>query len=171
MSGGRIDYPIPLLCQPHKYEFPGIKKDIFCSFVGGDTHPIRRELVKELEGRPDCYVTMKKHSLEDYCKILARSIFALCPRGYGRNSFRCQEGMHYGCIPIYISTIGDFVLPYNLEFSKFGLQFHSEEIHNIHSILKTFSQQQILEKQSVIPELYNNYFTYQSCKQNIVNNV
>lgn len=169
MSGGRIDYPIPLLCQPHKYEFPGIKKDIFCSFVGGDTHPIRRELVKELEGKEGYYVTMKKHSLEDYCKILARSVFALAPRGYGFSSFRCQESLHYNCVPIYISTIGDFVLPYNLDFSKFGIQFTSEEIHNIPSVLRSFSQQQIQQMQSEISDNYKNYFTYEACKKIILN--
>jgi hypothetical protein len=167
MSGGRIDYPIPLLCQPHGYKFD-CKRDIFASFVGGDTHPIRKQLVEQFAGKKDCMVMIKKLPLKEYCNILARSVFALAPRGYGKNSFRCQEGMQYGCIPIYISTPGDFILPYNLNFSKFGLVFEESEIKNIPSILKSLSQEQINEKQSVIPEYYSKYFTYQSCKENIL---
>lgn len=164
MSGGRIDYPIPLLCQPHKYEFPGIKKDIFCSFVGGDTHPIRRELVKEFEGKPDCYVTMKKHSLEDYCKILARSVFALCPRGYGASSFRIQEALHYGAIPVYVSD--KFILPYNELFA--GVEVVTERIPEAHFLLKMLD-----------PAIYSWLFiddnkfkyTYEGCKQKILENI
>jgi len=31
------------------------------------------------------------------------SKFALCPRGYGKTSFRIQEALQYGAIPVYIS--------------------------------------------------------------------
>lgn len=165
MSGGRIDYPIPLLCMPHKYEFPGIKKDIFCSFVGGDTHPIRRELVKEFEGKPDCYVTMKKHSLEDYCRILARSVFALCPRGYGKSSFRIMEAVHCGAIPIYLSD--EIIYPYNnknlirvtSEFSAKGICAALLEIKQFVPDL-----QKLLEEEKYL-------FTYEGCKKKILENI
>lgn len=171
MSGGRIDYPIPLLCQPHKYEFPGINKDIFCSFVGADTHPIRRELIKEFEGKPDCYVTFKKHKMEDYCKILARSVFALCPRGYGKNSFRCQEGMHYGCIPIYVSTPGEFILPYSMDFDFFGTMIEAGGIPGLYDKLKSIPSELIDVRKSSISEYYRKFFTYAGCKQKILENI
>lgn len=159
MSGGRIDYPIPLLCMPHKFEFPGIKKDIFCSFVGGDTHPIRRELVKELEGKEGYYVTLKKHSLEDYCKILARSVYALAPRGYGKNSFRCQESIHYGAVPVYVSD--EFIWPYNEEFP--GISCHVKDLpaclpKDPSGYLKQIADQKPL-------------YTYEGCKQKILENI
>jgi hypothetical protein len=159
MSGGRIDYPIPLLCQPHKYEFPGIKKDIFCSFVGGDTHPIRLELVKEFEGKPDCYVTLKKHSMEDYCRILARSKYSLAPRGYGLSSFRCQEAINYGAVPVYISDT--FIFPYNDEFP--GICCHVKDLpdclpHDPSDLLKQVEEQKHL-------------YTYVGCKQKILENI
>lgn len=164
MSGGRIDYPIPLLCQPHKYEFPGIKKDIFCSFVGGDTHPIRRELVKEFEGRPDCYVTMKKHSLEDYCKILARSVFALAPRGYGRSSFRIAESLHYDASPIYISN--DFVLPYGRN-DLVCINPVSDSLSGLDDALKRLDNIYLHKKMRDIKP----FFTYEGCKQKILENI
>jgi hypothetical protein len=172
MSGGRIDYPIPLLCQPHKYEFPGIKKDIFCSFVGADTHPIRRELVKEFEGKPDCYVTLKKHKMEDYCRILARSVFALCPRGYGKSSFRIMEAIQYGAIPIYIATTGEAILPYCADFSKYGTLVSEMDIpklpdHISGALKSTFW---VLEKQNEIEKIKHLY-TYEGCKKKILENI
>lgn len=164
MSGGRIDYPIPLLCQPHKYEFPGIKKDIFCSFVGGDTHPIRRELVKEFEGRPDCYVTMKKHSLEDYCRILARSVFALCPRGYGASSFRIQESVQYNANPVYISD--KFIQPYNDQFA-IVLKCDDGGLPHLYSILKSVHYPLDAGYMNYMKKIY----TYDYCKQKILENI
>ena len=162
MSGGRIDYPIPLLCMPHKFEFPGIEKDIFCSFVGGDTHPIRKEIVKELSGKEGYYVTMKKHTMQEYCKILARSVFALCPRGYGKSSFRIAEAIQYGAIPVYISD--HFIYPYNELFA--GVDIESNRISEVHSILKSLS-----------PDIYSGLFidkhlySYPGCKQKILENI
>lgn len=163
MSGGRIDYPIPLLCQPHKYEFPGIKKDIFCSFVGGDTHPIRREIVKELEGREGYYVTLQKHSLEDYCKILARSVFALAPRGYGPNSFRVQESIQQGAVPVYISD--DHVICPDTE----DMMLISESPHGIAESLNSLKYK-LPELRHAI-ESKKHLFTYEGCKEKILENI
>jgi hypothetical protein len=164
MSGGRIDYPIPLLCMPHKYEFPGIKKDIFCSFVGGDTHPIRKELVKQFTGKQGCYVTMKKHSLKDYCNILARSIFALCPRGYGKSSFRIAEAIQYGAIPVYISD--EFVKPYNMDL-PINIQVIGNSLPGLRESLRSLDNP-YLRKQIESLKLL---FTYEGCKQKILENI
>lgn len=164
MSGGRIDYPIPLLCQPHKYEFPGIKKDIFCSFIGSDTHPIRRELVKEFEGKPDCFVTLKKHKMEDYCRILARSVFALCPRGYGKSSFRIAESLQYGCTPIYISD--EFVKPYNSN-SIVCINVVNGLLTGIYESLRRIDGPHLHAGMHEIKHL----FTHQGCKQKILENI
>lgn len=159
MSGGRIDYPIPLLCTPHKYEFPGIKKDIFCSFVGGDTHPIRRELVKQLAGKTGYYVTLKKHSLEDYCRILARSVYALCPRGYGASSFRVMESINFGAVPVYVSD--SFIWPYNEEFP--GISCHAKDLPACLPKDPTGYLKQIEEQRHL--------YTYEGCKKKILGNI
>jgi hypothetical protein len=163
MSGGRIDYPIPLLCQPHKFEFPDIKKDIFCSFVGGDTHPIRKDIVKNLAGKEGYYVTMKKHTMQEYCKILARSVFALCPRGYGKTSFRIAEAIHYGAIPVYVSD--EFVIPYHYELP--GISIAPINIQNIESILNNCPVHRVLDVLNEVSKLY----TYPGCKQKILENI
>jgi len=171
MSGGRIDYPIPLLCQPHKYEFPGIKKDIFCSFVGADTHPIRRELVKQFEGQKDCLVTFKKTSLEEYCKIMSRSVFALCPRGYGASSFRIQEAISYDAVPVYV-TKENVVLPYNIDFYSYGSIVPSCDIDKLipHLLGISASAFKLRDLQMGIQQI-KSLFTYEGCKQKILENI
>lgn len=161
MSGGRIDYPIPLLCQPHGYKFD-CKRDIFASFVGGDTHPIRKEMVKQFTGHNDCHVSFKKLPLKDYCYLMARSVFALCPRGYGKSSFRIAEAIQYGAIPVYISN--EFVLPYKEHFpgilamSEPDLYDQLKENSCAHSFIAL--NQQILDAKK-------NY-TYEGCKERIL---
>jgi hypothetical protein len=162
MSGGRIDYPIPLLCQPHGYKFD-CKRDIFASFVGGDTHPIRRELIKQFIGKPDCHVSLKKLPLKEYCNLMARSVFALCPRGYGKSSFRIMEAVHYGAIPVYVSD--DFVTPYNSPFNAFGIQVGND--YNLYDLLKDVRKDCIPLLQKGIEEV-RPLFTYEGCKRMII---
>lgn len=167
MSGGRIDYPIPLLCQPHGYKFD-CKRDIFVSFVGGDTHPIRKQLVEQFAGKKDCYVMIKKLPMKEYCNILARSVFALCPRGYGKSSFRIMEAIHYGAVPVYLSTDGDFVFPYNHIFCGIANTMKA----SFYDLLKSDSNdpvimQMINERMEADKHLY----THEGCKQKILQEV
>ena len=101
--------PIPLICS----SIPNVKetqKDIFCSFVGSATHPIRMEMLRQLVNKQE-YVLKPKHwspSIEDkrkdlFLDVTARSTFSLCPRGYGATSFRLYEAMQLGAIPVYIN--------------------------------------------------------------------
>lgn len=105
-GGGRIDVAIPLLTMPHPYKFE-VKKDILVSFAGSMTHPIREEMLNYIDGR--AVIRKDRISTEEYCKLMARSKFALCPRGYGKSSFRIHEALQYGSIPVYISD--EFITP------------------------------------------------------------
>jgi hypothetical protein len=165
MSGGRIDYPIPLLCPPHGYKFD-CKRDIFASFVGGDTHPIRRQLVEQFASKKDCYVSLKKLPMKEYCNILARSVFALCPRGYGKSSFRIMEAIHYGAIPVYISD--EFVFPYNHVFCGIANKMLSQ----FYDLLKSDSTDPvILQMMNERMESDKHLYTYEGCRKKILQEV
>lgn len=167
MSGGRIDYPIPLLCQPHGYKFD-CKRDIFASFVGGDTHPIRKQLVEQFAGKKDCYVTMKKLPMKEYCNILARSVFALCPRGYGKSSFRIQESIQQGAIPVYISD--EFVIPYNMPTFPFGVMLKPDS--DIYLSLRNLNDNEDFRNiDKLMTDKYKSLYTYEGCKQKILQEV
>jgi hypothetical protein len=164
MSGGRIDYPLPLLCCSHKFEFPNVRKDIFCSFIGSDTHPIRRELVKEFKGRKDCLVEIKKMPLKEYCEVLARSVFALAPRGYGSNSFRVCESLQYSATPIYISD--SFVKAYNRN-DIVCINPVTGSLTGLYDVLKKMDGPHLHRGMQEIKHL----FTYQGCKEKILENI
>ena len=44
-----------------------------------------------------------RKAAEDYCRMLADSVFSLCPSGSGPNSIRLWESMAFGAIPVVLS--------------------------------------------------------------------
>lgn len=168
MSGPRVDYPLPLLCQPHKYQFPNCKKDILASFVGRVTHPIRAAMIKQLQGLPGYYISTEPHTIEKYCHILARSKYALCPRGYGQTSFRICEAVQYGAVPVYISdgdvlNYSDFIIPYDA-LGMFPV-CHALDIAKLHNQVHQLSNyEQMVENLTH----YAPAFTYTGCKKMIL---
>lgn len=152
MAGGRNDYPIPLLCQPHAYKQEH-ERDIFCSFVGRITHPVRSEMIKQLQGKEGYYISTKDHKIDEYCSILARSKYALCPRGYSATSFRISEAIQYGAIPVYISDY--HILPYNFPFDYGILAKPGDDISDL------IQRRQALDADKSL-------FSYHGCKAMIL---
>lgn len=163
MSGKPMDYPLPLLCQDHKTP-PVDKKDIFCSFVGRNTHPIRSEILKIKE--KGWHITDKVVKLPEFCNILSRSVFTLCPRGYGPTSFRIKEAMQYGSIPVYISD--SFIHPHNVNFGRYGVMVEQKDAFRLPEML--IDKFIIDKKQELVNEYYQKYFTYEA-NFNIINSV
>jgi len=162
--GSPGDYQLPLICEPHQYQF-GPTKDIFCSFVGRVTHPIRQRIVDELSGKEGYYISTKAHKLQDFCEILARSRYVLAPRGYGMTSFRICEALQYGAVPIYISDT--FLHPhglkeypyiaYTVDQLLFGAEIDMIEILRVAQIGPGHAE-----------NLYHQYFTYEANKKLII---
>ena len=168
MAGGRKDYGLPLICQPHKITFNN-QRDIFCSFVGRITNPIRQEIVNAYAGKEGYYVSTMPHALPDYCRILARSVFSLCCRGYGSNSFRIQESIEYGALPIWISD--SFVPIHDLNFEDFGYLVENKDVGKLDSFLRSIPKKEIELKQSRLKDVFENYFTFEANKKLILENI
>ena len=160
----KVGYPIPLMCQPHSYNVGGNRK-YFASFVGNKTHEIRSN-VFSLEGVEGYYVSAINHNIHNYCRVISQSIFGLCPRGYGINSFRIVECLQYGTIPVYISD--EFIFPYNMDFEEYGVVIEKHDVNRIDEILKGITPEQIIKKQDKIQELYNSHFTYKGVGDRII---
>lgn len=169
-GGGRIDFPIPLICQPHQYNFyypNDIRRDLFCSFAGSMTHPIRKQIVQLYRHR---YQIIQAHlKIHDYCKMMARSVFALAPRGYGQSSFRICEALQYGAIPVYISD--HWIVPGNIDFNEYGVLVHNDEVRNLDKILKAITPEQIRSKQEAGREIYKRIYSFEGCRQLILDNL
>lgn len=162
-GGGRIDFPIPLICKPHGRH--NNKRDIFASFIGSITHPIRKKMCETTK----TYIKTDHQHIEDFCNILSRSVFALCPRGYGLSSFRICEALEQGSIPVYISD--RFIIPGNIDFENYGVLIHSSRVEEVDQILSSISPEEIAKKQVYGRMIYEKMFTFEGCRQLIIDNI
>lgn len=159
-----VGVPMPLLCRPHPFEFKGGKK-WFANFIGSETHKLRKT-AKDLNKFKDYYISFTHHDLEYYCQLIHQSIFTLCYRGYGINSFRIAEAIQYGSIPVYISD--EFIDPYGLDFSEFGVKIEAKDAHRIDEILQAIDVEEIVKMQDNLKEIYNYLFTFEGNRKLII---
>jgi hypothetical protein len=165
MGGGRIDYPLPLICQPHPYKFE-VERNIFASFYGANNHQIRKDLFLLYGVKGNYLISSIKVPISKYCETMARSIFALCPRGYGQSSFRICEALQYGAIPVYISD--HFIIPFNKDFNEYGVTIHIDQVHNLDKILSDIPLCDIYKKREAGKKAYAEMFTYEGCYKQII---
>ena len=154
---------IPLLCMPHSFNWNG-EKTIYASFIGTHTHPIR-EQVFNINHR-DFYISDKEHDVNSFCNVVSQSLFGLCPRGYGLNSFRIAECLQYETIPVYISD--KFVNCFDANFEDYGVIIEEKDAHRIVDILQSMPDYEVVDKQMKIKEVYDKYYTYQGALNNII---
>ena len=164
MSGGRTDYPLPLISCEHDRGLP-FERNLLLSFAGQITHSIRQVIIDTLRIKKDCYITTKKLTIPAFCMTLKSSIFTLCPRGFGPTSFRIQEALQHGSIPVYISD--EFIIPHNLPFDEYGVLIDAKDAARVHEILSSISPEEIRRRQAAIPDVYKQYFTYEGNKEAI----
>jgi len=176
-GGNAGGIPIPLICSPIKnihYE----KRDIFCSFVGSITHPIRHEMYQYLIGNPKYHINAKKWTstitqdeLNNFINITSRSIFCLSPRGYGRNSFRIYESMQLGAIPVIIYDQKWLPFEDDLDWDQFSVLIDSNNIRNIDTILSSYSDEKIKNMQKNLNYYWNSNFTMDSVCNKILQKI
>ena len=182
--GGTGDIPLPLLCDPHAVpaDFRDRKRDIRASFLGQIKngpipYPCRDGMAAALAGRDEYFIEHvenrsamvetthadeNRRKTERLVEMLGRSIFALCPRGYGKTSFRMYEAMQLGCIPVYIYD--EPWLPYAdvLDWNEFAVLVPQSELPRLHEILASHSSAHIRAKQECLREVYPRYFTMEA---------
>ncbi len=158
------DYPLPLIGEPYPYIFTNPEKKYLANFIGGSTHPIR-EHAKTLIGKEGYYISFERHDPYEYCKILSESVFTLCYRGYGINSFRISEALQSGSIPVYISD--DFIEPHNVLIDNYGIKIPMDYLNNLGGILQLKYGECEINKKSR-DDIYKEYFTYDGTRLKIL---
>ncbi len=131
------DIIIPVLSSPHQNVKYPEKRDIFASFVGAlGNHPIRRNMLKYLNSS-DYVIKDQKVGEADFVDTMTRSVFSLCPRGYGPTSFRMYEAIELGAIPVYIYD--SYVVPhiYQLFWSDISVGIHVSQLEYIDARLRS----------------------------------
>jgi len=164
-----LGYPIPLLCQ-HKNNINKNKnRDIFCSFIGSNTHELRQTMTEKLQLVDGFDITLSTINYQQFSDKMERSIFSLCPRGYGATSFRICESLQHGSIPVYIYDKDWSPFYDEIDFKEFGVKVHESEIEKISEILHSFSNFDIEKLKTNGEKIYNEYFEYESCSKKIIN--
>jgi hypothetical protein len=144
-AGGSGDVPIPLLCEPHPVAAKEEPK-FLASFVGSNnTHPVRKEMIEEFTGRSDVFIGRASGSegVSLFRNVMQDTLFALCPRGYGKTSFRLYEAIQIGCIPVYIYDIPWMPFEDLIKWSSFAVLCHRQDIPGLYSRLKNITPEQI----------------------------
>lgn len=149
MSGGRTDYPLPLIAQDHKaYWYFKDPRPWFVNFIGKNTHPLRQELIENFPAASDVYISSASHYMTDFCYKLRTSTFTLCPRGFGPTSFRIQEALQQGSIPVYVSD--EFVTPHNIPFEYYGVIIEAKEAKYANDILRSIPKWEICRRHHIV---------------------
>lgn len=159
---GNLGEPIPLICTPGPVDKTK-DRDILCSFVGAihGRHQIREELyalgdfhMEELSG------------YDRFVDVMERSVFSLCPRGYGATSFRICEALQHGSIPIYVYD--DYWFPDWFNPRDIGVCIPKDYISDIKHLITSISATDIEGYRKRGEEVYTDYFTFWGCAKQII---
>ena len=159
-----IGEPIPLICSPGPVDKTK-ERDLLCSFVGAvkRRHPIRETLYTMYR---DVFFMSEALGYEAFVDVMERSVFSLCPRGYGATSFRICEALQHGSIPIYIYDESWF--PDWITFSDIGIAIPQDRIGDIKYIIESVSEEDIELYRKYGEEIYSEYFTFRGCAEQII---
>lgn len=170
----RIDIPIPLTCGPHR-DIEDVVRTIPMSFVGSLTHPIRRTIVQGLQNVQGIYLNsmewspeVPKEKIDIFKQVTSRSIFSLCPRGYGATSYRLYEAMQLGAIPVYVSD--KLVLPWSdeINWEDFCITLTPEQLPNILKNTIGCQGSRIRKMQGLVEKTWREHFSIESTFKHIL---
>jgi hypothetical protein len=164
-SGGVGDDPIPLITDRHKLK--GLKKIYFTSFLGSvATHPIRKMMMEIFKDEDMFFVEdvyTKKENIPRFAEITEQSCFTLCPRGYGKTSFRLYEAMQLGSVPVYISDVPWVPFTQFVDWNKFCVIIKPEDMKSLPELLKKLfysGEYKVMAENA--KKAYDEYFCYES---------
>lgn len=167
-SGGHGDVAYPLNCVPHEYEATR-NRDVLASFMGAikGRHQVREKMYESMSDKDGVYIGQSLGK-DDFINLLSRSIFALCPRGYGKTSFRICEALQLGVIPVYIYDEPWIPFADRLEFESYGILCHVDDIDDLYDKLKSVSLEKINQLIQKGQEVYEQYYHYNGCYNTII---
>lgn len=166
-SGSRL-IPIPLLKQELK---PAkLKKNNLVSFTGSYfAHPMRDTLREQWKHR-----WQFKEPHDEWKNDIEQSWFTLCPRGFGKQSFRFSESIQLESIPIYIyDDDGGAWLPYpkSIDWKKMAIVIHENDIPKLGDIVTGKEKSGEMKKMLKYVKEKKHMFTYDYMLNYIMNDI
>lgn len=169
--------PLPLIYEDKTNRLSQLEHkepDIFASFVGSLTHPVRQRMANAVESRPYIVCRMQKawnvkvptEQADEFLDLTLRSKFCLAPRGYGRSSFRFFEAILMDTIPVYFWDDVEW-LPYkeHLEYKLFSVSI--SDITKTYDILSGISEDRYQEMKLELQKV-KHWFTLEGMMDYII---
>jgi len=154
------------------------KRDIFCSFVGANTHPIRQELYDMYKEDENFYFRLEEWNIKiekrmemEFKDVAERSIFSLCPRGNGPTSYRLWEVMQLGSIPVFVYDNKWIPWQDEIKWDDICVFIKTDEISCLKTLLMNISNNQIKYMVEKTSKTYDEYFTMDKVCQKIINKI
>jgi len=169
-SGGMGDYAYPLNCMPRPNTvFIKSQRELLCSFVGAikGRHVIRQKMQYYFHEYDDIFIS-EWMGVTGFEIAMKSSIFALCPRGYGKTSFRICEALNYGTIPVYIYD--EPWIPFHdmVDFESYGVLCSAKKLRHLYGYLSMMSQNKINDMRDAGRKVYKKYYSYEGCYDRIL---
>jgi len=167
---GKNIIPIPLICSPINY--PKKNKELKISFVGSLTHPIRNLLYENLKNDKDFIFSVKgwelitnDKNIFNFMDTMSKSVFSLCPRGYGKSSFRLYESMQLDSIPIYVYDEKWLPWENEINWSDLSILISENEIKEIKNKISSVNVEKMISYKN---EIFDDFFTYNGVYEKII---
>jgi hypothetical protein len=154
--------------NPHIRHRPGETKDRLFCFRGKRDCRVRARILDHAYGRSDVEIldtTFYSHGVKndldvdkvqrEYADALARSHFALCPRGAGFGSIRLFEAMEIGVAPVVMADL--FALPHGPDWESFLIQIPESEYARLPELLEPHIAESA-ERGRLAREAWERYF-------------
>ena len=163
---------VPLVSGKHIHA-GGKRRDLLACFIGNiNIHPIRQKIQQAMRHHDNVIVKRGSNSssanVSEFVTLMQRSVFALCPRGFGTTSFRLTEAMDFGCIPVYISNT--FSIPFEkiLDIKDVCIIVKEDQIHGLHKKLQNIPQDHIDRYRENIAKYKDKHFSLEGCCRTIL---
>lgn len=152
----------PYMTEPLRPD-PRVSRSLLCSFKGAlgypelpDHHIRGAQLITHAPqlNREGLHILGSDDTSElgrlSTREMAQRSIFTLCPAGYGQWSFRLFEALMAGSIPVMLSD--SYRLPFEkfIQWNKYVLRFPESKLPQLAALLKSVDRNAIEERQKNI---------------------
>lgn len=172
--------PLPLIYEDKTNRLALLERkepDIFASFVGSLTHPVRKRMASAIESKPYIVCRMQKtwnvkvptEQADEFLDLTLRSKFCLAPRGYGRSSFRFFEAILMDTIPVYFWDDVEW-LPYreDLDYTLFSVSI--SDISKTYDILSGISEERYQTMKTELQKV-KHWFTLEGMMEYVIRKI
>jgi len=172
--------PLPLIYEDNTNRLSQLERkepELFASFVGSLTHPVRQRMASAVESKPYIVCRMQKawnvkvptEQADEFLDLTLRSKFCLAPRGYGRSSFRFFEAILMDTIPVYFWDDVEW-LPYkeHLDYTLFSVSI--SDISKTYDILSGISEERYQTMKTELQKV-KHWFTLEGMMEYVIEKI